>query len=81
MNVVDDKILQCILDVAQIDINKEEFDYTIALSELGINSLTYIKIVVKLEELFDIEFEDEWLSFIYANNIGRLIEYINEKNV
>lgn len=45
--------------------------------ELSIDSLDFVYIVVELEELFDIEFEEEMLSFHRYETVMDLVEYIN----
>lgn len=50
---------------------------TTRLSELGLNSLLFIKIVVRLEVEFDVDFEDESMditTFIFMNDIVKYIE-------
>jgi len=51
----------------------------ITFNELGVNSLNFIKIIVELEEAFDIEFEDEQINYGLLNNIHDLITLIEEK--
>jgi len=44
--------------------------------DLGINSLAFIKVVVGLENEFDIEFEDNALDSKSFTTIGSIAEYI-----
>ena len=55
--------------------DKELSEETILLS-LGLDSLKYVSCLVKIEDMFDIEFEDEMLSPDYFNTIGELVDYI-----
>ncbi len=48
-------------------------------SEIGINSITYIKIVVSLEEEFQIEFADEDIDYSQYNCVADVIKYIERK--
>lgn len=48
----------------------------INMNQLGINSLNFIKIIVDLEETFDIEFDDDKINYELMNNIEQLIELI-----
>lgn len=50
-----------------------------SLSDLGINSITFILIVVELESVYEIEFDDDMLALENANNIRTLIDYVCEK--
>lgn len=55
-----------------------------SLLELGINSISFIKIIVQLENVFDIEFPEKDLkskSFDSLNDIAVYVESkLNEKN-
>ena len=51
----------------------------ITFNEMGVNSLNFIKIIVELEEAFDIEFDDEQINYGLLNNIHDLIVLIEEK--
>lgn len=47
------------------------------LGELGLNSLLFIKVVVRLEVEFDVDFEDENMdisTFVVLNDIVKYIE-------
>ena len=46
------------------------------LKDAGINSLSYIKLVVSLEDEFDIEFEDSELGKFESSTPATLTEYI-----
>ncbi len=50
------------------------------LEELGINSLSFIRIVVEIEEKFNLEFEDGDLSYEKFSTIEDIANYIIEKN-
>ncbi len=67
-------------DLSQIFRNTLENGITIdvndKLQELGINSLSFIKIVVSIESAFSVEFDDEYLNFEKFNTVNDLITYI-----
>ena len=46
---------------------------------IGVDSITYIRIVVSLEEAFNIEFDDEMLLFTAFPTLRSLIEYVETK--
>lgn len=46
------------------------------LTELGVSSLDFIELVVRFEETFDIEFDDDYLSTDQLTDLGALIGYI-----
>lgn len=49
------------------------------LTGVGIDSITFIKIVVSLEEVFDFEFDDEMLLFTAFPTLNSMIEYVKSK--
>lgn len=76
INTIRENIIR--IFIKNIDfLNESSFEKK--LSELAINSVVFIKIIVELEDCFDFEFDDEDLDynrFIYLNDI---CEYIGEK--
>ena len=52
-----------------------------ALAEIGIDSITFIRIVIALEEAFNIKFEDEILILSEFPTVKDLIDYVDEKNL
>lgn len=46
------------------------------LQAIGINSVTYVKFIILIEEEFDIEFEIEDISFKEHNTFRKIIEVI-----
>ena len=49
------------------------------LLDIGVDSITFIKIVVSLEEAFDFEFDDEMLLFAAFPTIRSMIDYVESK--
>lgn len=52
-----------------------------ALAEIGIDSITFIRIVLALEEAFHIQFEDEILILTEFPTVKDLLDYVEEKIV
>ncbi len=46
------------------------------LSEIGLNSIHFISIIVQSEVEFDIEFEDDFLSLDKFTNVSSIVDYI-----
>lgn len=46
------------------------------LSSFGVNSVSFIKLVVAVEEEFGFEFDDEQLDFNNFRTINGIVEYI-----
>ena len=55
---------------------KVEITYDIPLSNVGIDSVKIIQLVIALEEKFDFEFEDEMLSYQTLRNINSISDYV-----
>ncbi|MBC8560728.1 non-ribosomal peptide synthetase [Fumia xinanensis] len=49
------------------------------LVSLGINSIQFIKIIVEIEDIFDIRFDDEYLEYRKFENLRAFINYVNRK--
>ncbi|OMF63792.1 phosphopantetheine-binding protein [Paenibacillus sp. FSL H8-0317] len=47
-----------------------------AWGELGTNSLDYIKIVVEMEKVFNIEIDDDQLAFVQTDTIADFRDYL-----
>jgi len=69
-----------------LEVINSTIDNNIALTQIdedfssfNIDSITFIKIVVALEEAFSIEFDDEMLSFTAFPTIRSMAEYIEYK--
>lgn len=67
------RVIKCV----QIVVTEQNFDKDTNLLEIGIDSITFIRLVVLLEEEFDIELEDSDITlsnFETILNINMLIE-------
>lgn len=75
-----DLFLKTVLEVASkiLLLEVEKLNINISMDELGVDSLKYIQMVVELEEIFDIEFEDEKLFVNSFNSLEGLSQYIKE---
>lgn len=69
------KILEVIKEFVVCDFNNNS-----KLKELGISSLEYIELVVKLEKIFNIEFEECTLMIDYFKTISDLVNYVCSKS-
>lgn len=64
---------------ANLHVEEYDIDSTALLSDLGMDSITYIKLVVDMEICFNIEFDDEKLSFEGNPTLDDLVQYIEDK--
>ncbi len=49
------------------------------LSNFGVDSLAYLKIIVDIENTFFIEFDDEKLIFSELPTVSAMVEYVESK--
>ncbi len=73
-----EKVIGILKDVVNRTIPENWMERGGMLSELSIDSLEYIKIVVQIENTFDIEFDDEALVLEKFTNVDDICAYINE---
>jgi len=59
------------------NISDHEF-CTMDLIKLGVNSVNYIQLIINLEECFDLEIDDELLSYNTVKNTYGLIKLIDD---
>ena len=70
------KVLQIInanIENTEITFGQTEDD----LSALGMDSITFIRVIVALEEAFDIEIPDEYLLITEMNTLSKMMEVIS----
>ena len=67
------KVLNTNLENTEITFEQTEDD----LSALGMDSIAFIRVVVALEEAFDIEIPDEKLLLTEMNTISKMTEVIS----
>lgn len=60
-------------------VSTEEIDPETNLEEYGMDSFEYIKLVIALENEFQIEFENEKLDFRNLSTLKSIASYIVEK--
>lgn len=66
-------------EVAKIicrELDIETVDYNENLIDLGLDSLKYVKLIIEIEDYYDIEFPDEKLVIKESNSILKLSEII-----
>ncbi len=76
MENIQEKILEIINDKIENGVSKNQVDDD--LSQLGMDSLKFISIVVTLEENFDIEVPDEYLLMTEMNTVRKMVKIVSE---
>lgn len=69
------KLKRVLSQVLESEIPEDVFG-NCSFTDMGINSISFIKAIVLIEQEFDIEFEDDKLDFNYYNNINQLVSYV-----
>lgn len=77
------KIIEQIKDLVtekiDLDINYDDFERN--LLDIGFNSLTFIKLLVLIEDIFDVEFEEEQIDFNVTKCLNNIVEFILDRGV
>lgn len=60
------------------DVSKDEIKDELLLEDIGLDSLTYIRIIVQIEEQFSIELDDEILDIHMNPTVGELLNNISK---
>ena len=76
MENIQEKILEISNDKIENGVSKNQVDDD--LSQLGMDSLKFISIVVTLEENFDIEVPDEYLLMTEMNTVRKMVKIVSE---
>lgn len=87
-NEIGEKIIKIIMETLpekiESDISYEApHDITLetTIDELNLSSIDFIKIIVEMEEVFDLEFDNEMLLFEAFTDISSISEYIIRKQL
>ena len=71
------KIVEILISLTQNEELRERLKDSSDLTNIGINSLIFVKLVVELEDEFDITFDDEKLDYKGFANLDELSRYID----
>lgn len=72
------EIIATILDVIHsvLENDSTQMDCETELKELGIDSINFVKIIVQLEEEFEMEFDDSAVTLSAFGNVNEIAEYV-----
>ncbi len=74
------KLLKCLMEAGIVDTNAVYEDIMNEdMSELNANSINYIKLIVNVEDMFDLEFDDNYLDVSTFKNINEMLHFIEER--
>lgn len=75
---INERVIEIITEKCDIDNIDEYLKNNDDLTPLSINSVSFIKLVVELENEFSIEFEDEALDYNKFKSLNSLCNYIKK---
>lgn len=78
-NQMETKMKEIIVECGELEIAAENIGLETELTTLGINSISFIKIVVAIESEFDMEFDDDGLNYIQYRYFKDIVNYIRKK--
>jgi amino acid adenylation domain-containing protein len=78
-NIIEVRLKEIIQENLDVFIPLENLEENVLLTNLGINSISFTKIVIAIEIGFGIEFDNDDLDFYEYPNIGSLILYVKDK--
>lgn len=74
--MLSDNILEVIINTLQEKPNSVVIDSTTKLIDIDIDSITFIQIIVQLENSFNVAFEDDKLLFSAFPTVGSMVAYV-----
>lgn len=76
MDELQKKVIEIVnANIEQAFLTSEQIDED--LSALGMDSITFIRVIVALEEAFDIEIPDEYLLITEMNTLSKMTDVIS----
>ncbi|WP_128895451.1 acyl carrier protein [Longirhabdus pacifica] len=70
---LESKVIQCIEDIIPSNV---QIDHNTDLLKVGINSMTFIRLVVSLEDAFDIEIEDQSIYLDHFSKVTSICDLL-----
>lgn len=75
MKNISDCVMKSIAKV-KTELSLADISLNSSFEEMGIDSIEFVKILLELEEEFDIEFEEEYMLSSTYHNVGGLVLHI-----
>ncbi|MFB0846535.1 phosphopantetheine-binding protein [Paenibacillus oleatilyticus] len=79
MTEIEEEVRRIIIETANLNIPRHELNEENDLTQMGLDSITGIKIIVAIENQFDFEFDDSNLNVETFKNIKQLCTYVQNK--
>lgn len=75
---MEEKIVEIINEVLKKNFSVQQIK-NIEMSQVGVNSMSFLVIITKLEDAFDIEFDDDEITYNILGNFDDLCKLIKNK--
>lgn len=75
MNKINDYVMKSIAKV-KTDLSLADISLNSSFEEMGIDSIEFVKILLSLEEEFDVEFEEQYMLSSTYKEVNGLVRYI-----
>lgn len=79
INISREEVISKIIELMEIDKKRTEINIQQKISNYGINSFNFIELNVKLEDFYNIKFDDSYVDFHTLGTIANLSDYITKK--
>lgn len=76
MNEIEVIVAEIVADVLELDL--QEIDFNTNIMEMGINSISFVSILVSIEDKLDVEFEDEHLTITAFNTLANIVSCLEK---
>lgn len=77
--MIEEKITEIIIKYSDMEKNFQNIGLELILADIGIDSITFIKIVVAIETEFSFEFGDDELDFCKFPTVKSLVTYVQSR--
>jgi len=79
MTEVEKKIREIMAQNVELTIPIENVDSDELITNIGINSISFIKLVVSIESEFGFEFDDEYLDYKRISTLRSMAKYVEDR--
>jgi acyl carrier protein len=75
----ENKIRMIIEKNCQLRVNIHDIDPNVNLEDYGVNSLSFVKLIIDIESIFNINIEEEFFNTEKLGTIESIIDYVENK--
>jgi acyl carrier protein len=76
METTEEKVRLILNEICKINSSTKNLKLDDDIFEVGVDSISFIKVVLKLEEEFNVKFEDDNLDYNKFRTIKQLVDYL-----